>query len=90
VGSHRFKQLFVWQRANEVRELVFDATERFPIEQKFELAKQMQTAARSITANIVEGFGRRKPKDKARFYFMAKGSAEALTDSVEFTHSRGY
>ena len=50
MGSHSFKQLFVWQRANEVRKLVLDGA----------------------------------------ILFYGQGSAEELTDSVEFAHARGY
>jgi four helix bundle protein len=38
----------------------------------------MQRAALSIPANITEGFGRRRPKDKARFYNIAEASADEL------------
>jgi four helix bundle protein len=90
VGSKNFRQLIVWQRADEVRHLVYDAAERFPSEQKFELARQMREAAHSITPNIAEGFGRWKPKDKANFHIFAKGSAEELSDGTVFAHQRGY
>jgi four helix bundle protein len=38
----------------------------------------MRKAASSIPANIAEGYGRRSPKEKARFYNIATGSAEEL------------
>ena len=90
MGSKSFTDLIVWQRADQVRNLVFDATELFPAEQRYELARQMQTAAHSIAANIAEGFGRRRPRDKAQFYMFAKASAEELGDSVQFAPRRGF
>jgi four helix bundle protein len=44
----------------------------------------------SIPANIAEGFGRRQPRDKAKFYIIAKASAEELSDYLMFAQSRGY
>jgi four helix bundle protein len=89
VGSKHFRQLIVWQRADEVRQLVFDATDNFPIRQ-YKLIDQLQTAALSIAGNIAEGFGRRKPRDKAKFYIIAKASAEELGDYVGFAYQRGF
>ena len=90
MGSTSFTQLIVWQRACEVRQLVFDASEQFPVHQGYRLTAQMQTPALSIPANIAEGFGRRQPRDKATFYIIAKASAEELSDYVMFAKSRGY
>jgi len=81
--------LTVWQRAVEVRHLVFDATAGFPAQQ-FRLIGQMQRAALSIPANIAEGFGRWTPRDKAKFYIIAKASAEEFSDYIMFSKSRGY
>lgn len=90
MGSTSFKQLIVWQRAAEVRDLVFDALEGFPAGRYYRLIGQMEAAALSIPANIAEGFGRRQPRDKARFYNLARGSAEELLDYVKFSESRGF
>jgi len=38
----------------------------------------MQRAAVSVPANFGEGFCRRRPRDKARFYTIAEGSAAEL------------
>ena len=38
----------------------------------------MRHAAASVPANIAEGFNRRSPRDRARFYEIAKSSAEEL------------
>jgi four helix bundle protein len=42
----------------------------------------------SIPANIVEGFGRRLPRDKARFYNIAEASAGELEYFVLFAGRR--
>jgi four helix bundle protein len=56
----------------------------------FRLVDQMQSAAQSVPGNIAEGFGRRMPRDKARFYTIAKGSADELKDQLIFVRDKGY
>lgn len=90
VGSKEFTQLIVWQKAHEVRLEVSRVSDAFPPSQAYRLTAQMQTAALSIPGNIAEGFGRRHPKDKAKFYTIAKGSADELKDQLIFTRDKGY
>jgi four helix bundle protein len=50
------------------------------------LRDQLADAAESILLNTAEGAGRRAPRDKARFFDIARGSAEecaAILDAVE-------
>jgi 23S rRNA-intervening sequence protein len=53
-----FTDLKVWQLARELRKQVYQTARKFPAEEKFGLASQIQRAAVSITANVAEGFGR--------------------------------
>ena len=50
----------------------------------------MQRAAASVPANIAEGFIRLWPKDKARFYNIAEGSAEELSVFVRLATGLAY
>jgi four helix bundle protein len=90
MGSKEFTQLIVWQKAHWVRLEVFRVTDTFPPSQNYRLTAQMQTAALSVPGNIAEGFGRRHPRDKAKFYTIAKGSADELKDYLIFARDRGY
>lgn len=76
--ARRFEDLEVWQCAHQVVLAVYKCTRGFPAEEKFGLVQQMRRAAVSVPANIAEGFRRRTPLDKARFYNMAQGSLEEL------------
>jgi four helix bundle protein len=78
MGAKSFEELQVWKKAHQVTNGVFDVTLGFPSHQRFVLVPQMQRAAVSIPANIVEGFGRRRPRDKARFYNIAEASANEV------------
>ncbi len=87
--ARSFTDLIVWQKADQLTTAVFDITERFPEAQRSVFAPQMQQAVLSIGANIAEGFGRWLPKDKARFYTIAIGSAEELKHHWIIARSRG-
>jgi four helix bundle protein len=76
--AHRLEDLVVWQLASEVaaRTLAVSATDA--IRREFKFCSQLESAARSVPANVAEGFARFKPKDFARFLRYARGSAAEL------------
>ena len=50
------------------------------------MADQFKRASLSIPLNIAEGYGKRSPDDRARFYDIARGSAHecgALLDAAQ-------
>lgn len=53
---------------------IYDLTGKFPLEEKFGLANQIQRAAVSIPSNIAEGYGRNSDKEMIRFLSITKGS----------------
>lgn len=73
-----FRELDVWQEAHKLVLMVYDATKKFPDDEKFGLVSQMRRAAVSIPANIAEGFKRRGIRDKIRFYNTSEGSLEEV------------
>jgi four helix bundle protein len=52
------------------------------------LAEQLQRAAASITLNIAEGAGEYSPKEKARFYRIAKRSATECAAVLDVAQRR--
>lgn len=73
-----FRDLKAWQKAHAVVKAVYRLSTSFPKYELFGLTSQSRGAARSIAANIAEGFGRRMPRDKTRFYNISQGSIEEL------------
>ena len=71
-----FTQLKVWEKAHRVTLEVYKLTGPFPAEERYGLVTQMRRAAVSVPANIAEGFARRGSRDRARFYTIARASAE--------------
>jgi four helix bundle protein len=87
-GSHR--DLIVWQKAMTLAVEVNMLSRRLPADERYELARQMRTAALSIAANIAEGKGRNRRPDYARFIAVARGSARELETIVELTRRLAY
>ena len=73
-----FRNLKVWQKAQEVFVEIYKLTSRFPKDELYGLTSQARRAAVSIVANIAEGCGRGSDADLARFLQMAIGSSFEL------------
>jgi four helix bundle protein len=70
-----FRDMEVWQKANELSYQVYKLTDVLPRSEDYGLTSQIRRSANSISANISEGFGRSTRKDKRNFYIIARGSA---------------
>jgi four helix bundle protein len=85
-----FTDLKVWQLGRELRQQVYKLTRKFPAEEKFGLASQLQRAAISITANIAEGFGRYSYQENIQFCRTARGSAFEVRDHLIAAEDENY
>ena len=77
-----FEELVAWQIAIDVAKETYLLTKQFPKEEIFGLVSQMRRSSVSISSNVAEGFGRRSPKDKERFYMIALGSLLELKSQL--------
>lgn len=86
-----FKDLLVYQQAYAAALAVSRATRSFPRHEQYGLAQQMRSAARSIPANIAEGWARREsPAEFRRFLQMAIGSCEEMKVWLDFSRDEGH
>lgn len=85
-----FSDLKVWQEGHKLVILVYKFTKVFPKEELYSIVDQMKRAVASITANIVEGFGRKSYKEKLQFYYQAKGSLLELKNFLLIAQDVGY
>ena len=69
-----FTDLSAWKEAHKLVLAIYEATRRFPNEEKFGLVNQLRRAVVSISSNIAEGFSRNTNKEKVQFYYTALGS----------------
>ena len=78
---HGFKNLLVWQRADDLAYLVHKATARFG-PGNYQLVDQMRGAATSVTRNIAEGYCRASLNEYIRFCEIARGSLGELGSDI--------
>lgn len=77
---HRFEELKIWEKAMDVTEQCYRATENYPSEEKYGLTSQIRRSAVSIPSNIAEGAGRNTNGEFKQFLGIANGSSfELLT-----------
>lgn len=75
-GNDSWRDLVVWQRAHEACLAAYRLTAAFPAEQRFGLAAQLRSSARSVPTNIAEGKGRATNADVLHFLIIARGSVD--------------
>lgn len=84
------RKLRVFQLADELVSLIYQATRKFPRDELFGLTSQMRRAAVSVPANIVEGCSRSSHSDYLHFLVIAKGSLQELGYHLDLSHRLGF
>lgn len=78
----------IHSRSLELIELVRDIVKAMPPGHA-DLANQLKRAASSIGLNFAEGFGRVSPKERVRFFTIARGSAAEVAMIFDVAHAFG-
>ena len=73
-----FEDLFVFQEALKLTDLIYRATRQGVFARDYGLADQMRRSAVSILSNIAEGFERETTAEFIRSLYVAKGSCGEL------------
>ena len=73
-----YRDLAAWQKAMDLVEAVYRATQHWPREESYGLTNQARRAAVSVPANIAEGQGRRGPTEMLHHLSIADGSLHEL------------
>jgi four helix bundle protein len=85
-----FRQLDVWQRAQELAVQVYRQTNHYPKEERYGLTDQLRRATVSIPTNVAEGCGRAGDADFARFVQIAFGSACEVESLLLLSRDLGF
>lgn len=86
-----FKELRVWQNAMDAAMIVFEASKRFPAEERYSMTDQFRRSSRSVASNIAEAW--RKRRYVAAFISKlndAEGEAAESQTWAEFALRCGY
>ena len=85
-----FKDLECWKAAREVRIYVRDLITSLPRLDTYDLTDNIRLAARSITRNISEGYGRFNFQENIQFCKVARGSLYEIWDDLITCLDEGY
>jgi len=85
-----FEDLIVWMRSRELRIELTSITKSFPKDEKYMLVNQIVRAARSVTNNIAEGYGRFHFQENIQFCRQARGSLYELIDHLNICFDEKY
>jgi four helix bundle protein len=85
-----FEDLEVWKFCRELRNKLTDLAKSLPGEEKFRLTDQIIRAARSMTSNIAEGYGRFHYQENIQFCRQSRGSLYELIDHLSICMDEGY
>jgi four helix bundle protein len=73
-----YRSLFAYKKAFGLAMKIYHASKGFPAEEKFGLISQMRNSSRSVCANIVEAYKRRRYQN----YYISKLN-DAETENAE-------
>lgn len=85
-----FEDLECYQLALLVLKAVYEAAERLPTDEKYNLVSQVRRAGTSVVLNIAEGYGRYHYLDSLRFYYIARGSLNEVLSGFIAIDALGY
>ena len=86
-----YKRLDIWEMARELAVDIHKMTmTKLPKFELYEEGSQIRRAIKSVKANIVEGYGRRRYRqDYIRFLVIAHASCDEARDHLETLHETG-
>ncbi len=85
-----FEDLEVWKEAIDYRKYISSIIKKFPVEEKYKLVDQLSRSARSVHANIAEGYGRFHYQENIQFCRQARGSLMETLDHSICANDEGY
>ncbi|MFZ1292214.1 MAG: four helix bundle protein [Melioribacteraceae bacterium] len=84
------KKLEVWKLSKTLIKQIYQLTDKFPIEEKFNIISQMRRAVVSVSSNIAEGMSRNSVQEKRRFLEISRSSLIELDTQIEVCFELNY
>ena len=85
-----FEDLEVWQFCRQLRNKLTKLAKELPKEEKFRLSDQIIRAARSITNNQAEGYGRYYYQENIQYCRQSRGSIYECIDHLTICLDENY
>ena len=85
-----FERFAAGRAAHELTRVVYRASARWPLEERYGLTAQARRAAVSIGANLSEGAARQGARELRRYLDMARGSHAELQYLLQVAGDLGY
>lgn len=85
-----YKELVVWQKADELAFRLYTLSRKFPREDIYGITSQLRRAAISVPTNIAEGSGRHGRGETRQFANIALGSLAELEYLMGFCNRLGF
>lgn len=79
------KNLEVYKFSMALVKEIYHHTKQYPKEEQFVLVTQLRRAAVSVCSNLAEGSARLSPKEKKRFYEIARASLVEVDTQMEIS-----
>ena len=83
-------KLNVYQFSNELALECYRVTKKFPSDEKFAMISQIRRAAVSVHLNLAEGCSRKSPKERNRYFEIARGSVIEIDSAIGIAHKLEY
>jgi len=88
--AKHYKDLIAWQKAMDLVQAIYDATDEFPKREVYSLTDQIRRAAVSIPSNIAEGQAHFSNKEFLHFLRHSRGSLAEVETQVLIAQRRKY
>ena len=88
--AKHYKDLIAWQKAMDLVQGVYDATDEFPKREIYSLTDQIRRAAVSIPSNIAEGQAHFSNREFLHFLRHSRGSLAELETQLLIAQRRKY
>jgi four helix bundle protein len=85
-----YRDLTVWQKAMDLVDSVYTASDAWPRDELYALTNQARRAVVSVPANIAEGKGRYGAAEFLHHLSIARGSLHELETLLLIAQRRGY
>ena len=84
-----YEKFEAWKAAHQLALLVYDVTDHWPTQERYQLTSQVRRSALSVPTNISEGAAKRGKTEFRRYLDIARGSLSELTYLLHFSKDRG-